>query len=124
MFGPHLQGRDLIIASCKTANADSVAEMTLGEIILGVRRVFENAAANRAGVAGWPANLKTLWESTVGIVGASEVGRRVIALLRPFGCSILLYDPFVSEDQATAMGAQLVTDLAELCANSDVVTLH
>ncbi len=40
MFGPHLKGRNLIIASCKTANADAVAEMTLGEIILGVRRVF------------------------------------------------------------------------------------
>lgn len=124
MFGPHLEGRDLVIASCKTANADSVAEMTLAEIILGVRRVFENAAANRAGPAGWPPNLKTLWESTVGVVGASEVGKRVIALLQPFGCPILLYDPYVSKDQAAAMGARLVADLAELCAESDVVSLH
>ena len=51
--------------------------MTLGAIILGVRRVFENAAANRAGLAGKPANLKVLWESTVGVVGASEVGKAV-----------------------------------------------
>jgi phosphoglycerate dehydrogenase-like enzyme len=48
----------------------------------------------------------------------------VIHLLQPFGCSILLYDPFVIEEQAAAMGAQLVADLADLCANSDVVTLH
>ncbi len=124
MFGPHLEGRNLIIASCKTANADAVAEMTLGEIILGVRRVFENAAANRDGPAAKPANLKILRGSTIGVVGASEVGKRVIHLLQPFGCSILLYDPFVIEEQAAAMGAQLVADLADLCANSDVVTLH
>ncbi len=124
MFGPHLDERNLIIASCKPANADSVAEMTLAEIILGVRRVFENAVANRAGPTGKPANLKTLWESTVGVVGASEVGKQVIRLLQPFGCSILLYDPYVSQEQAIAMGVQLVPDLVELCANSDVVTLH
>ncbi len=124
MFGPHLHGRGLTIASCKTANADSVAEMTLGEIILGLRRVFENAAANRVGPTGKPANLKILWESTIGVVGASEIGKRVIRLLQPFGCSILLYDPYVSEAQATAMGVQLVTNLIDLCANSDVVTLH
>ena len=124
MFGPHLHGRNLTIASCKTANADSVAEMTIGEIILGLRRVFPNAAANREGPVGKPANLKLLWGSTVGVIGASEVGKRVIRLLQPFGCSILLYDPFVSEEQATGMGTSLVHDLVELCAHSDAVTLH
>lgn len=124
MFGPHLHGRDLVIASCKTANADAVAEMTIGEIILGLRRVFPNAAANRAGPAGKPAGLRLLWGSTVGVVGASEVGKRVISLLQSFGCSILLYDPFVSGEEAGAMGARLVGDLVELCASSDVITLH
>ena len=124
MFGPHLQGRNLAIASCKAALADTVAEMTLGEIILGLRRVFPNAAANRAGVSGKPENLKVLWGSTVGVVGASLIGRRVIRLLQPFGCAVLLYDPFVSHEQAATLGVRLVADLAELCAGSDVVTLH
>jgi phosphoglycerate dehydrogenase-like enzyme len=124
MFGPHLAGRDLIIASCKTANADSVAEMTLGEIILGLRRVFENAAANRLGPAPKPANLKLVYGSTIGIVGASQIGRRVIRLLQPFGCTILVYDPFLSEEQAGQMGVRRVPDLVRLCAESDVVSLH
>lgn len=126
MFGPHLDGRrpPLVIASCKTAIADCVAEMALGEIILGLRRVFENAAANRAGVAGKPANLRVLDGSTVGVVGASEVGKRVIVLLRPFGCRILVYDPFLTDKAAAKMGAKRVADLVDLCAASDVVTLH
>jgi phosphoglycerate dehydrogenase-like enzyme len=124
MFGPHLAGRRLTIASCKTAIADTVAEFTVGEIILGLHRLFENAAANRAAQAGWPAHLKSLYGSTVGVIGASEVGRRVLALLRPFRCRLLLYDPYLTDRAAARLGATRVADLVELCRASDVVTLH
>lgn len=43
MFGPHLDGREMTIVSCKGAIADNVAEMTVGEIVVGLRRVWENA---------------------------------------------------------------------------------
>lgn len=124
MFGDHLKGRDLMIASCKGAIADSVAEVVLGEIILGLRRTYENGEANRKGVAGKPHNLKTLAGSTIGVIGASEVGKRVIRLLRHFPCRILLYDPFVSPEKASELGVILTSDLLELCGVSDVVTLH
>jgi phosphoglycerate dehydrogenase-like enzyme len=124
MFGPHVAGRKLAIASCKTAIADNVAEVTLGAIILGLRRLCENAAANRSGKAAWPAKMKGLYGSTVGVIGASEVGKRVIRLLAPFGCRLLLYDPFVTARQAAAMGVERVTDLLKLCRASDGVTLH
>jgi phosphoglycerate dehydrogenase-like enzyme len=124
MFGPHMEGRDLVVASCKPANADNVAELVLAEIVLGARRVFENAPANRLGPVPKPENLKVLFETTVGVIGASLVGRRVLRLLRPFGCRLLLFDPYVTEDEARGMGAEPVTDLVRLCERSDVVTLH
>jgi len=124
MFGPHLEERELTIASCKTAIADSVAEMTLGQILLGLRRIFPNAEANRRGKTPPPADLKTLYGATVGVIGASEVGKRIIRLLRLFPCKILLTDPTVSESQAAALGATLESDLLTLCRASDVVTLH
>lgn len=114
MFGPHLQGRDLTIASCAPASAGNVAEFTLGEIIVGVRRIVGPGGAKR----------KCLSDATIGVIGASAVGRRVIRLLEPFGPSVLLYDPFVDAAEADRMGARLVTDLLELCAACDVVTLH
>lgn len=124
MFGPHLEGRNITIASCKTAIADNVAEFTVGEVIIGLRRVLENAAANRKGAAAKPDNVKVLFSSTVGVVAASEVGRRVISLLKPFGCEVLLYDPFVTKEQADKMGVELCADLPDLCRRSDAVTLH
>ncbi len=124
MFGPHLEGRDLTIASIKGAIADNVAEMVLGEIILGLRRVWQNARDNRKGKAGSPEGLKVLYGSTVGVVAASEVGRRVIKLLEPFDCRVLLFDPVVSEDKVRAMGVERFTDLTLMCRECDAVTLH
>lgn len=123
-FGPHLDGRSLTIASCKTAIADCVAEMTLAQIILGLRGVFPNAAANRQGIAPKPLRCRVVFGATIGVIGASEVGRRVIKLLQPFNATILLYDPFVSDAQAREMGVTRVDDLLHLCRSSDAVTLH
>ena len=85
---------------------------------------MQNGVDNRSGPTRSPANSHTLFQSTVGVVGASEVGRRVVRNLRPFGPRILLYDPFVSASEAQEMGAELVADLMELCRRSDAVTLH
>ena len=124
MFGPHLEGRDLVIASCAAAIAENVAEVALGELIVGLKRILENAAANRAGRGPKPANSKPLHSSVIGVIGASQVGRRLIRLLKPFAPTILLYDPYVSAAEAAQLGAQKVSDLVELCARSNAVTLH
>ena len=124
MFGPHLEGRDLQIASCAPAIADSVAEFAVGELIVGLRKIPENAAANRAGPAPKPPGYRTVGTSTIGIIGASQVGRRVLRLLKPFGPTLLLYDPYVSEKEAAELGARKVADVAGMCRACDAVTLH
>jgi phosphoglycerate dehydrogenase-like enzyme len=124
MFGPHLHGSQVKIASCKTAIATDVAEMTVGLMITTLRRIPQDAEANRKGPAGRPAHLRVLRWSTVGIIGASEVGRLVIEHLRGFGCPVQLFDPYVNEEAAHELGVTLCPDLATLCATSDVVSLH
>lgn len=124
MFGPWLEGRDITIASCAPANAENVAEHTLGLLIVGLKRVIPNAQANRSGGYPKPANPRVLGTSTIGVVGASQVGLRVIRMLRPFGPRILLYDPHISQEEAARLGVELTRDLVALCACSDAVTLH
>jgi phosphoglycerate dehydrogenase-like enzyme len=124
MFGPHLDGSNLVIASCKTAIADDVAEVTLGEIIVGLRRIVVNGAANRMGIAPKPARIRVLADATVGIIGASEVGRRVIKRLAGTGCRILIFDPYLSQSGASELGAELCSDLTAMCAQSDAISLH
>ena len=52
------------------------------------------------------------------------MGRRVIRNLKHFGPRILLYDPYVSDEEAREMGIELFRDLMELCRLSHAVTLH
>ncbi|MGC9453415.1 MAG: hydroxyacid dehydrogenase [Phycisphaerae bacterium] len=123
-FGPHLKNRDMLIASCAPAIADNVAEFTLGLLTIGLKRALPNAAANRKGKAPKPEKSLPLGSSTIGVVGASQVGRRVLDLLKSFGTNVLLYDPYCSEDEAAELGAEKCEDLTELCSRSDAVTLH
>ena len=64
--------------------------------------------------------LRTL---TVGVMGTGRIGRAVIDYLRGFGCKILAYDPFPSEELA-ARGDVTYVGLDELYAKSDLVTVH
>lgn len=116
------------ITSGAPANAEPVAEFTLASILFANKDVFferdrmrdESIGAQRQPLARQPGN----WAKTIGIVGASMIGRRVVELLRPFPhLSVVLYDPYVDQAEATAMGVEKV-DLHELCARSDVLSIH
>lgn len=124
-FGPHLDGRDMKIATCKGAIAENVAEAAVAEVVIGLRRILPNAAENRKGVAKRPDRVLVMSDATVGVIAASDVGRVAIRLLKA-NCAreILVYDPYLSEDEAAEMGVTKVADLVELCRRSDAVTLH
>jgi phosphoglycerate dehydrogenase-like enzyme len=124
-FGPHMKGRSMKIATCKGAIADNVAQAAIAEVVLGLRRILPSAIANRKGGFPRPANVLAMHDATVGVIAASDVGRRAIELLQANHCgTILLYDPFVTARQAAALGARKVADLVDLCRRSHAVTLH
>ncbi|MFN3982849.1 MAG: NAD(P)-dependent oxidoreductase [Caldilinea sp.] len=67
--------------------------------------------------------IQTARSSVIGIVGASNVGRHVIELLRPFRAQALLYDPYVSDQEAERLGVTKV-ELPELVRRADILSLH
>lgn len=119
--------RGIAVTSAAGANALPVAEFTLAAILFAGKRVLHSADRYRSLRAGhdWLAELDGSgnYRRTVGIVGASRIGRRVIELLRPFDLDVLLYDPYVGAERAAQLGARLTT-LDELCASSSVVSVH
>ena len=58
---------------------------------------------------------------TVGVIGTGHIGRTVLQHLSGFGCKLLAYDLYPSEE--AAQYARYV-DFDTLCAESDVITLH
>ncbi|MFE5775341.1 hydroxyacid dehydrogenase [Brachybacterium sp. NPDC056505] len=124
---PIVYDRGIAVSSAASANAVPVAEFTLALITLAAKRAFW--AADRVRDGAVDADLETAWPAvgirgrTVGIVGASTIGRLVIDRLRGLDLDVLLHDPTVRPAEAAELGAQLL-DLPELVARSEILSLH
>lgn len=124
---PSIQSRGVAVTSAADANAVPVAEYTLAAILFSNKRLFRLRTAYHEArhAPAWAKVAPDLgnYRKTIGIVGASRVGRRVISLLKPFDFEILLADPFIGRAEASQLGAKLV-ELDALMASADVVSLH
>jgi len=59
----------------------------------------------------------------LGIIGFGNIGKRVVEKIRPFGLSILVYDPAITEKIISEYGGKKV-DLNTLLNQSDYISLH
>lgn len=62
-------------------------------------------------------------QTRIGVIGASRVGRAYIRLLVAYGADIRVYDPYLSDDEASNLGVQK-SDLEDLLRWCRVVALH
>ncbi|MBO3803976.1 MAG: hydroxyacid dehydrogenase [Candidatus Brockarchaeota archaeon] len=117
----------ICVFSANEAIAYNVAESTIGYMIMASRRFMEHALAVRHKKA-WrdpsiPWNGQFLSGSSVGVVGASKVGRHVIRLLKPFDVKIFVYDPYLPELEAEKLGVTKA-GLDEVFSRCDILTIH
>lgn len=119
--------RGIVVSSAAAANAVPVAEYAVAMILLAGKRVPEIARRFRHERVqqDWNALFPEAgnYRATVGLLGASLIGRRVADLLRPFDLEVLLHDPYVADAEVRGLGAEPV-GLDELFARSGVVSLH
>ncbi|WP_405372799.1 MULTISPECIES: hydroxyacid dehydrogenase [unclassified Microbacterium] len=126
VVSPALWQRGIRVSSSAAANAIPVAEYTLAMILLSAKGALESAETFRRTqdmAAAHPRGSVGAYRITVGIVGASRIGRRVLELLRPFDIAAVLYDPSLTAAEAEALGATLLP-LDDLIVASDIVSLH
>lgn len=123
--------RGVVVTSAAAANALPVAEYTVAAILMAAKMVPQAAARYRAEPGWWPLLADDLgplrdagtYGTPVGIIGASLIGRRVLQLLVPFDLELMLYDPYVSDAEASALGARSVS-LPHMFETARVVSLH
>ena len=121
--------RGIIVVNTPGRNATAVAEFTIGAILAETRLIRLGHEALRAGA--WRGDLyradrtgRELNEMVVGVIGYGNIGTKVVKLLRAFGTTVLVCDPYVqlsAEDQRA--GVRHVA-LDELLSESDVVSMH
>lgn len=118
--------RGILVTSAASANAYPVAEYTLAMILLAGKRVpdYIRGYAADPGLYDEDADPRIgNFHRTVGIVGASRVGRRVIELLEPFDIDVLLYDPYLQPGDPILDAVRRV-ELDDLFAGSSIVSIH
>lgn len=118
----------IAVSHAAEANAVPVAEFTLAAILFAGKQVFrfrDTYVADRNRDRTHPMQRLTIgnYGRTVGIIGASRIGRRVIELLKPFNFKIILFDPTLSASECAAIGVEKA-DLDTLMRSADIVSLH
>lgn len=107
-------------------NKEGVAEHALAMMLTLSKRIIETDRRMRAG-PDIPRNQyigRELLNRTVGVIGIGNVGSRVAELCHGlFKMRVLAYDPYLSEAQIQARGAEKV-ELDDLLRQADFVSVH
>lgn len=117
--------RGVQVTNAPGANADAVAELSLG-LMLGLARRFPESAARVRAERVWGEARHTgseLKGKTLGLVGLGQIGRRVAGLAKAFGMTVVAYDPGLKAAEIRARGARPLS-FEKLLAAADYVSLH
>lgn len=112
----------IVVFNAPFANTRSVAEMTLAEIVVLSRRLFQKSAELHAG--RWDKSSRDAHEvrgRTLGIVGYGHIGSQLSILAESLGLRVLFHD---IARKLPLGNAQAVSALEALLEQSDIVTLH
>ncbi|MGA8439455.1 MAG: hydroxyacid dehydrogenase [Candidatus Sulfotelmatobacter sp.] len=88
--------------------AEPVAEAALGMAIDLARGVTRSDRHFRQGTEqyGLAANIEafSLFRQAIGFIGLGDLGRAILPLLRPFGCRVRAYDPWLPAEYIQSFG--------------------
>jgi phosphoglycerate dehydrogenase-like enzyme len=104
-----------------------VAEYAAAQIILANKGYFQTHERYRKN--GWEQAVEYAdhfagnYGGKVGLLGAGTIGRHVIKLLAPYELTVLVYDPYLSPEDARKLNA-VQAGLDEIFASCSVISNH
>ena len=102
----------VVVMNTPGQNSNAVAELAIAMMIFMCRNQFT------------PATGTEIEGRTIGIQAFGNVGRLIGAKAKALGMNVKAIDPFLTAEQIAAGGAEPVTDLKELYAGCDFVSVH
>ncbi|MBD2843742.1 hydroxyacid dehydrogenase [Paenibacillus sp. IB182496] len=125
-FAEPLLASGVRVTSAQSANAVPVAEYTAAQIVLANKGYYQAASKYKASVADAKAYYRTFpgnYRTKVGIIGAGRIGRGVIQRLSGYEIDFLVFDPYLPEEGAEALGVQKAS-LETLFAACQTISNH
>jgi phosphoglycerate dehydrogenase-like enzyme len=112
---------DVKVCNAPDAPTVSTAEHTVALIMAITKEIPGQQAISRRGERAGPATALELEGATLGLVGLGRIGRRVATAMQALGMRVIAHDPFLTSGPP---GVELVADLGDVFAESDVLSLH
>ena len=120
----HARSRGIAVTNVADYSTDSVAELVVGIAIAELRNLSrEQARAANGDVSETSFQGRTLRSMTIGVIGMGHIGTRLAKVMAEgFGSTVLYW----SRHRREAIESSLIkfTDLDELFAQSDVISIH
>ncbi|TVP98217.1 MAG: phosphoglycerate dehydrogenase [Planctomycetaceae bacterium] len=117
--------RGIVVMNTPAGNTLSTAEHTFALMLALSRNV---PAANQSLIEGrWDRKSYMgcqLAGKTLGIVGMGRIGREVASRALAFEMNVIAFDPFLTEEQATALGLRLCPKFEDMLSQLDYLTVH
>ena len=104
--------KGIVVMNTPGQNSNAVAELALGMMVYMARNQFT------------PATGSELMGKKLGVQAYGNVGRLVGQKAKALGMSVCALDPFLSDEQIVAGGAEPVHSIEELYASSDYLSIH
>ena len=104
--------RGIVVMNTPGQNSNAVAELAIGLMIYAARTQFT------------PATGSEIQGKRLGVQAYGNVGRLVGQKAKAMGMEICALDPFLTDEQIIAGGAQPVHSVEELYAASDYLSIH
>ena len=110
-----------------SVNAVPVAEVAVAQIILANKGYFLSSRLyhDKGNTAATKAFEKCCgnFDENVGLIGAGMIGSLVAKMLKAYDLNVLVFDPFLSDERAQALGVKRCS-LEELFSSCAVVSNH
>lgn len=118
--------RGIAVVPAHGRNAGAVAELQLALMLAEARNVARADASVKSG--GWrkefPGARIEVAGRTVGMVGFGHVGRAFSARLAGFGCRLLAYDPYATDEALAGSGVARASTVDEVFKAGDFVVVQ
>src|SRR5665647_1729953 len=114
-----------VVMNTPGGNTVTTAELTFTMLLSLARKVPQAHATMVAGK--WDRKLfqgVELQGKTLGVLGFGRIGTEVAKRAIAFGMRVVAYDPYLTEDRAKAIGAEIAPDLDAVYRTADFITVH
>jgi D-3-phosphoglycerate dehydrogenase / 2-oxoglutarate reductase len=117
--------RGIFVANVPDYCLDEVSDHALALLLMLSRQMIPSIALAREDA--WPVAkmppLQRLRGQTCGLVGCGRIGSLLVGKVSALGMRVIIHDPYLSEERARDMDAELVS-VEALLARADFISLH